>query len=130
MIKHPSLIGKERAFRLIFWQSLSVCLVSGVVFISLGGSQALLLLLGGAIAIIPNTIFAAMTFRSAGRQRPDVMVQAFYRGVAIKLMLTVLLFALTFALLKPQGVTIFLGFMAAQLAHWLAPLLFQPKQLG
>lgn len=130
MIKHPSLIGKERAFRLIFLQSLWVCLVCGVVFVWLGGSQALLLLLGGAIAIIPNFIFAAMTFRYVKGQHPSAMVQTFYRGVAIKLMLTVLLFALTFALLKPTGFSVFGGFIAAQLAQWLAPLLFQPKHLG
>ncbi|WP_028116976.1 ATP synthase subunit I [Ferrimonas senticii] len=130
MIKHPSQIGRERAFRFILLQAVVVSLISVACFVFWDVQQALLLLIGGGIAVLPNLVFVALTMGPAKGRGPGQLAQAFYRGVTIKLLLTMLLFAVTLALLKPQGVAVFVGFIVVQLQHWLAPLLFQPKQLG
>lgn len=130
MRKHPSLIGRARAYRSVLLQVVMAILFSVITLFIFGAWQAFLILIGAGIAVIPNFIFATFTFTPALGRGPGQLAQAFFQGVVIKLMLTILLFGLTFALLQPQGMAVFMGFIAAQLGHWLAPLLFQPKQLG
>ncbi len=91
----------------------------------------MLLFLGGAIAVIPNYAFASIVFfRRKREQDAGKAVNTFYLAEAIKLMLTALMFAAAFIAVQVEGPLLFVGYIGALLMHWLAPLLFQPKQLG
>jgi len=74
-------------------------------------------LLGGLICVIPNAFLAlrlAVPRRDAGA---GALVQAAYIGELGKLALTVLMFGMVFALVRPLAAgALFTGFIAAQLA--------------
>eukprot|EP01132_Coremiostelium_polycephalum_P013877 gene13877-16878_t len=54
-------------------------------------------LCGGLIALLPNMYFAHRAFRFSGARAAQAIVRSFYAGEAGKLILTAVLFALTFA---------------------------------
>lgn len=58
-------------------------------------------LCGGLIALLPNMYFAHRAFRFSGARAAQAIVRSFYAGEAGKLILTAVLFALTFAGVQP-----------------------------
>ena len=85
-------------------------------------------LCGGLIAWLPNLYFAHKAFRFSGARAAQAIVRSFYAGEAGKLVLTAVLFALTFAgvkLLEPLAV--FGVFFLTQLVNWFAPLLMKKR---
>ncbi len=80
--------------------------------------------LGGLIAWLPNIYFAHKAFRFTGARAAQAIVRSFYAGEAGKLILTAVLFALTFAGVKPlDALAVFGVFLLTQLVNWFAPLL-------
>jgi ATP synthase protein I len=87
-------------------------------------------LCGGLIAWLPNLYFAHKAFRFSGARAAQAIVRAFYAGEAGKLILTAVLFALTFAGVKPLApLAVFGVFMLTQLVSWFAPLLMKIRFL-
>ena len=81
---------------------------------------------GGLIAWLPNLYFAHKAFRFTGARAAPAIVRSFYAGEAGKLILTAVLFALTFAGVKPlEALAVFGVFMLTQLVNWFAPLLMK-----
>ncbi len=84
------------------------------------------LLLGGLISAIPNAYFIYKTFSCTGAQQRRQVTRNFYRGEAGKFLLTALLFALVFGLIKPLDVlALFAGFLLVQAVIWFTPLLLK-----
>ncbi|MGH8432993.1 MAG: F0F1 ATP synthase subunit I [Pseudomonas sp.] len=83
-------------------------------------------LCGGLIAWLPNMYFAHKAFRFTGARAAQAIVRSFYAGEAGKLILTAVLFALTFAGVKPlEALAVFGVFLLTQLVNWFAPLLMK-----
>lgn len=83
-------------------------------------------LCGGLIAWLPNLYFAHKAFRFSGARAAQAIVRSFYAGEAGKLILTAVLFALTFAGVKPlEALAVFGVFVLTQLVNWFAPLLMK-----
>lgn len=81
-------------------------------------------LLGGLIAWLPNLYFAHKAFRYSGARAAKEIVRSFYAGEAGKLILTFVLFALTFAGVKPLEAPMLFGvYLLTLLVSWFAPLL-------
>ncbi|MDK1397555.1 F0F1 ATP synthase subunit I, partial [Pseudomonas protegens] len=73
-------------------------------------------LCGGLIALLPNVYFAHRAFRFSGARAAQAIVRSFYAGEAGKLILTAVLFALTFAGVKPLApLAVFGVFVLTQL---------------
>lgn len=89
-------------------------------------------LCGGLIALLPNMYFAHRAFRFSGARAAQAIVRSFYAGEAGKLILTAVLFALTFAGVKPLApLAVFGVFVLTQLVSWFAPLLMsKPLRLN
>lgn len=86
--------------------------------------------LGGLIAWLPNIYFAHKAFRFSGARAAQAIVRSFYAGEAGKLILTAVLFALTFAGVKPlDALAVFGVFLLTQLVNWFAPLLTRTRFL-
>jgi ATP synthase protein I len=84
-------------------------------------------LCGGLIALLPNVYFA-QGFSVFRRPSGQAIVRSFYAGEAGKLILTAVLFALTFAGVKPLApLAVFGVFVLTQLVSWFAPLLMNNK---
>ncbi|MCU1719121.1 F0F1 ATP synthase subunit I [Pseudomonas sp. 5P_3.1_Bac2] len=85
-------------------------------------------LCGGLIAWLPNVYFAFKAFRFSGARAAQAIVRSFYAGEAGKLVLTAVLFALTFAGVKPlDALAVFGVFVLAQLVNWFSPLLMKKR---
>lgn len=85
-------------------------------------------LCGGLIAWLPNVYFAHKAFRYSGARAAQAIVRSFYAGEAGKLIFTAVLFALTFAGVKPLvPLAVFGVFMLTQLVSWFAPLLMRTR---
>lgn len=87
-------------------------------------------LCGGLIAWLPNVYFAHKAFRFSGARAAQAIVRSFYAGEAGKLVLTAVLFALTFAGVKPlEPLAVFAVFFLTQLVNWFSPLLMKTRLL-
>lgn len=85
-------------------------------------------LCGGLIAWLPNVYFAHKAFRFSGARAAQNIVRSFYAGEAGKLILTAVLFALTFAGVKPlEAPAVFGVFLLTLMVSWFAPLLMRTR---
>lgn len=85
--------------------------------------------LGGLVFILPNSYFAYRFF-AKGRKtnQPHSIVGAFYKGEMIKLLMTAGLALAIFATMKVRILPFIVGFAAATLGLWMAPLLLTLRQ--
>ncbi|QIZ78226.1 ATP synthase subunit I [Ferrimonas lipolytica] len=129
MVSQPTRSGKEMAFRYISFQALVVVLISILGTVIQDQEHGRLIFIGGAIAVVPNYVFASFVFWRSRSQDAGKVVLLFFLAEAFKLMLTALMFAAAFITLEAEGSFLIGGFIVALIAHWIASLLFQPKQL-
>ena len=90
--------------------------VAGVAWVWLGATAGISASLGVATAVIPNGFLAARLMQSNRDPRDHAMMRAAWIGETGKLLLTVLLFAVIFGVVRPLApLAVFAGFIAAQL---------------
>ncbi|WP_367608043.1 ATP synthase subunit I [Legionella sp. W05-934-2] len=113
---HPG-IRKYFVFQAIL--SVSFILLMTTVFGKKGGLSALV---ASVCYLLPNLLFARQLFYYHGAQAAKKIVKGFYRGEAIKLISTVVLIGVVFALLPVKPLPFFLTFIVLQMSIWVAPL--------
>ena len=70
-------------------------------------------LLGGLISALPNSYFAFHAFRYRGARNAEKIVKGFMRGELGKIIITIVLFALSFTLITNLNeLALILGFVA------------------
>ena len=116
--------ARRAAQRLLLIQCAIALLCAGVALFWSGLAAAGSALLGGAICIIPNGIFAWLALRHAGARAARQIARAFYLGEALKLILTGVLFAAVLVLLPVVAPAVLVSFIVCLQAQWFAPLLF------
>lgn len=101
----------------ILTAQLALSLVLSAVFWGVGGSVAgYSALLGGLACVIPNAFLALRLVVPRRDPGAGALIRAAYVGELGKLALTVLIFGIVFALVKPLApAAVFAGFIAAQL---------------
>jgi ATP synthase protein I len=99
-------------------QIILVALLSLFFWIWKGSNAAYSAILGGVTAILPNFYFARRLFVQTGAQAAKKIIRAFYRGEAIKLLLTAALCLLILKWIRVSGLPFFAGFIAAQMAFF------------
>lgn len=115
-------------FPMLLAQVVVVLLAALVLWQWLGAVSGYSGLCGGLIAWLPNLYFAWKAFRFTGARAAQAIVRSFYAGEAGKLILTAVLFALTFAGVKPLApLAVFGVFGLTQLVSWFAPLLMKTR---
>jgi ATP synthase protein I len=111
-------IAKPPLLRIFAIQAI-VLLVTAAAFLWVDATTAYSVLMGGLISIVPNIYFARWAFRFSGARAARQITQSFYRGEAGKFVLTVVLFAMLFATVKPLNVVaIFLVYMFMMVLNW------------
>lgn len=111
-------------FPVLLAQLIVLLLAALVAWQALGSVAGYSALLGGLIAWLPNLYFAHKAFRFSGARAAREIVRSFYAGEAGKLILTFVLFALTFAGVKPLEAPVLFGaYLLTLLVSWFAPLL-------
>jgi ATP synthase protein I len=108
--------------RILHWQLGVIALIVAFSLGVWGWSVARSVLLGGLVGFLPNAFFA-IRFATTGTTRTaQQVVNAFYAGEAMKLVLTAGLFALVFHLPDVIYPPLFAGFTAVLATFWLALL--------
>jgi len=82
------------ALKLICLQGFVALLAALIIFIGWETNAALSALAGGAVAVLPNFVFALYAFRYMGASRANQAYASLKRGNGLKFMLTIVLFAL------------------------------------
>ncbi|MFP6799126.1 MAG: F0F1 ATP synthase subunit I [Pseudomonas sp.] len=115
-------------FPVLLVQLLALLLLALVLWQWQGAVAGYSGLCGGLIAWLPNVYFAHKAFRFSGARAAQAIVRSFYAGEAGKLVLTAVLFALTFAGVKPlEPLAVFGAFFLTQLVNWFSPLLIRKR---
>ena len=98
--------------------------LAGLAAIWLGQTIAISWLLGGAIAVIPNSFLAARLLAPGSAMSGEALYRAAWLGEFGKLLLTAVLFAAVFVSVRPLSApAVFGGYIAAQLVVFGVPLL-------
>ncbi len=116
--------ARKSARQLLMIQALIAIACAGGAFGLSGGRAAWSALLGGAVCIIPNGIFAFLALRHAGARAARDIARAFYLGEALKLILTGVLFAIVLVVVPVSAPAVLISFIVCLQAQWFAPLVF------
>lgn len=100
-------------YKVILAQLAITGFISVISLLFSGTMMAVSVLLGGLISALPNSYFALHAFKYSGARNADKIVRGFIRGELGKIVITVVLFALSFALITSLNeLALILGFIA------------------
>lgn len=112
---------RVQAYRLV-WLPIILVLVAALLFLAFNSITAgYSALLGGVVWLLPNLYFAHQVFSRIGTAKQILWL--FYRAEIIKLLLSAILFIVVCKFARIEIVPLLIGYMAAQMMFWLAPLL-------
>lgn len=114
--------GRTHAYKIVMSQAVVVISISVILFALWGWNIGSSALVGGLIVVIPNFVFATLAFSYAGASASKKVVTTFFLGEAVKLLLTIVLFALALALLDVHFLALLATYVAGMFLPWLAPL--------
>ncbi|WP_341502566.1 ATP synthase subunit I [Gallaecimonas sp. GXIMD4217] len=119
--------GRQVAYKLVAVQA-AVVLIASCISAAVWGVQAgYSALLGGLICVLPNFVFARLAFAKAGARAAQQVVHGFYKGEALKIGLTVLLFVIVLLWVPVAMGALFATYGIGVMAQWFAPVLIQRK---
>lgn len=121
MANRPHSMKRPPVYRVV-WLQLAVTLIAAIVSLSFGQVHAYSALLGGIICVLPTWYYVRKTFAHSGARAARQIVNAFYKGEAIKLVLTAVLFTLVYLWVKPlEPATMLIAFVVVQMTNWFVP---------
>lgn len=115
-------VGRRFAYYQVAISALFVFIFAFIGFIVWGLSGALSIVYGGAIAVIPNFVFAHKAFKYGGATASKKVIESFYSGEKLKMVLVAILFALTFRFLTFEPVPLFATFCLVMVMPLLLPI--------
>ncbi len=122
--------GRWSAYKLVLMQAAMAGGASVFFFAMWGVQSGLSALAGGAIAVLPNFVFATLAFSHTGASSAGKVMKTFYWGEAVKLLLTIAMFSLVFINWKVGFMPLFVCYTLALTVHWTAPLFFKQSKVG
>lgn len=108
-IRNKTAFYRLPAFRILGLQALVCVALAGIALMVFGQQNAVSVLAGGAVVVIPQAYFAAKTFRYYGARSTGAIVRAMWSGHAGKMILTAVLFALVFTGFKSLNVAVLIA---------------------
>ncbi|HAT1812944.1 TPA: F0F1 ATP synthase subunit I [Legionella pneumophila] len=121
-------LNKRGITRLWLAQLGVTVILAGLCAILFGVNAASSSLLGGLVCIIPNAYFAIKLFKHQGARAARQIVNSFYKGEALKIILSMFLFALVFLLCRITPAAFFASYILVLMTHWFAPWIIVNKQ--
>ncbi len=119
--------GRKYAIWQIVLMTFTVIACALVTYYIWGLSHAYSVLTGGAVAIIPNLVFAYKAFKYAGATASRKVMSAFFSGAKLKLGMTAILFSLAFKFLVILPLPFLTGFCLVMVMPLLTPFLLNFK---
>lgn len=108
--------------KVLYYQLLIILTIAGIFRINNGELQGLSALFGGTAAFMPNLCFALWLYKSK-HQTVRKIVNSFYVGEAIKLVMTIVAFITIFQLPNIHIVPLLITYVAALSIFWFALLM-------
>jgi ATP synthase protein I len=119
----------KRGIKRLWLVQLAITLCLAVLWaVVLGLNAATSALLGGLVYIIPNIYFANKLFKYQGARAAKQIVNSFYKGEALKIILSIVLFTAVFVLCKITPLAFFTSYILVLMTHWFAPCIIVNKQ--
>jgi ATP synthase protein I len=115
-------VMRHVAFGYVYKQAIVILIVSILLYFLSSKIVAGSFLWGGAICIIPNIYFAHKLFAQTGALAAKRIIASFYICEVVKFIITILLFIVAFKYFNTNKLAIFLGYIVAQIAFWMAAL--------
>lgn len=115
--------GLKSARRLLICQLGVTLLIVTIAMLFWGAIGAKSALLGGLANIVPTAYFAVKLFQYQGARAARQIVNGFYKGEAVKIVLTVVLFALVFKFFNIIPLVFLSVYIMTQMVFWFAPLI-------
>jgi len=116
--------GLRNVRRLLLIQLGITVFVAVITFMLAGYTAACSAILGGLVSTLPNAFFARKLFQYHGAQAARQIVNGFYKGEAMKIALSVAMFALVFRFFVIIPLVFFAVYIGIQMVIWFAPLIF------
>ncbi|WP_413113677.1 F0F1 ATP synthase subunit I [Thaumasiovibrio sp. DFM-14] len=116
--------GRRMAKRLLLLQSGVVLATALLAALAVNVDWGTSALIGGGICIIANAAFAACAFLYGGARKAKLVMLSFFGGEVLKILLTVLLFALAYLYVGVEILPLILTYLLALGVNLLAPVLF------
>lgn len=102
-------------YRIILVQLVATVVLAAALLAFASPVAAMSVLLGGLVSVVPNAYFAFQAFRFRGASNANRVLRSFKKGLAGKLALTILLFAMVFTLFSSVNEAIVIaGFASIQ----------------
>jgi len=117
--------GRKFALSQILFTTIVVLLTTLITYFIWDLAHAKSTLVAGIVAIVPNVVFALKAFKYAGAKSSKLVVESFFSGVKLKMLLTALLFALAFKFLVLLPIPFFVMFCIVMVMPLLTPLIFR-----
>jgi ATP synthase protein I len=115
-------IAKPPFLRIFTSQGIVLVLVAALV-LPFDWLSAYSVLLGGLISIVPNGYLASLAYRFTGARAATDVAGSLYRGEIGKFVLTAVMFALVFVLVKPLSApALFAAFILTTVLNWVLVL--------
>jgi len=114
--------GKSLTRQQLLFASVMTFFTCVITYLLWGFITAKSALLGGLIAIIPHFIFGLSAFKYSGATKAQQVVDAFYKGEKVKLLITAILFALTFKYFTIVPLALFTVFCLVMITSLLTPI--------
>lgn len=116
--------GQQLAKKTLITQLCAGLLISAILAVGMNTTSGVFALIGTGVCILPSAIFAFFAFRYAGAQQNQDVVRSFRKGSALKLVLTIVLFAIVFKKTDVQVLPLFIGYIVTLIAQWPGLLYF------
>ncbi|WP_245183384.1 F0F1 ATP synthase subunit I [Legionella israelensis] len=107
--------------RVFLIQAVLTLIMAAIWFVTAGLNAAYSSMLGGLVCIIPNVIFAGQAFKYQGARAAKKIVHSFYKAEALKIAMSIVLFATVFIMCDIKPLAFFITYILVQMSHWFAP---------
>lgn len=121
-------LSKRGIVRLWLVQISVTSVIAVLCAITYGAHAAISALLGGIVYIVPNAYFASKLFKYQGARSAKQIVNSFYKGEALKIIISIFLFTAVFVLFKITPLAFFVSYIVILMTHWFTPLIIINKQ--
>lgn len=121
-------LSKRGIVRLWLVQLGTTLVFAALCAVLYGTNAAASALLGGMVCVVPNAYFARKLFKYQGARSAKQIVNSFYKGEAIKIVLSIMLFTAVFVWIKITPLAFFASYIMILMTHWFAPLIIVNKQ--
>lgn len=111
--------SQQVAIRVLAIQAVTAILLS-LLWLLDGAMASASSLVGGLVCIIPNGVFVMYTHRHGGARSAKKIINAYYQGEALKMLLTAGLFASVFIFLPVRVLPLFTTFIGCLLSFPIA----------